>query len=209
MYAISLQRARSLLTLNLKASRRDATSLQELVLVSVIISIAAALTVPRFSQVVARQRLESSVRRVGCDIQLARQRARTTSVSHRLRFQKNTSRYHIEQKTGKNTWTQVADLNHAASSYTVDLDKPPYQTTVSKTNKAGSLSDTLIVFDGYGEPQEDTWIILQAGAFFKKITLHGDTGIIDVADVPSASQTVGQGLQKQEKENGGVGQLPG
>ncbi|MFK7789186.1 MAG: GspH/FimT family pseudopilin [Phycisphaeraceae bacterium] len=135
-------------------------SLVELVLVMLIIGIVAAITMPRFAQAGARQRLAVAAERVIADIALVRSRANHASDTATLTFNTSDSIYKANAIGGK--------------AFAVELDESPYEVTLQV---AGFTDQSYVQFNGYGIAQSTGTITLSntAGSVEIVITEHGET----------------------------------
>jgi prepilin-type N-terminal cleavage/methylation domain-containing protein len=152
-----------------------AFSLIELVLVMVIISIFAAMAVPRFAGALTRRRVDAAVHRVQADLALAQRRAKLLSASQTVEFAPATNSY---------TLVGMEDPDHAGKDYTVVLSEEPYGTLITSADLGG---DMVIVFDGYGAPDSGGTIAIQLGDTAKTITVQAATGGTVVADAEAVN----------------------
>lgn len=137
----------------------------EVVVVLVVISILSAIAVPRFAGFSANQRLEAAANRVRADLALAQRLARYSSSSQTVRFYITTNRYSL---------INLPSPDHAAGSYAVPLGEDPYRVQVSSANFGG---DTILVFNGYGEPDSDGSVTLRTGNRTRTIYLQSGSGL--------------------------------
>ena len=141
-----------------------AFSLLELVIVAMIIALMAGIAVPRFSSAMARQRLDAAARRIVADLSLARRQARTSTTSQTVSFDVKTNSYRL---------VGMAHPNRAATEYQVSLSEEPYQAILVSADFGG---DAEIVFDGYGMPDTDGFVLIQVGSRQEQIGVDADTG---------------------------------
>jgi prepilin-type N-terminal cleavage/methylation domain-containing protein len=146
------------------ARRSRGFSLVEVVLVLAVVSVLAAVAVPRFTDFLARQRLDAACRRVVADLDYARRMARYLSKSRTVKF-------NVAQ--GEYSLTGVPDLDRPASTYTISLRKDPYEASILSVDIGG---DTEITFNGFGTPDSGGTIRLLVGGQQKTITVDADTG---------------------------------
>jgi len=143
--------------------RRDAFTLLELVIVLLILGIMAAMAVPTFFDSLLYHRVESAALRVKADVEQLRTTAQRTSKTQTMTL-------------GESSYTlppEVVGLEHVNDSYTVDLLKAPYQ--LESVSIEFDDSPTLS-FDGYGMPTLGGSFVLQAGDYFRTVTLDKNTG---------------------------------
>ncbi len=148
--------------------RRWGVTFLEVVVVLAIISVLAAIALPRYANAMAQQRADSAARRVVLDLAFAQRQARMSSSNQLVVFSVAGSSYSL---------TDVADLDHTASTYTVELSRPPYEAILVSADFDGDLE---IIFDGYGIPDSGGSVVLHVGGVFKTITVSSETGTVSV-----------------------------
>jgi len=143
----------------------------ELVLVIAIVAVIAAMAAPRYTDALARYRIDSTSRRIADDFALAQSRARSTSSSRTIVFNAASSSY---QLIGER------DLNVSGNTYSVNLAADPYYASVNKLNfglnGGPSVNTMTITFNGYGVPNTAGTVQIKCGAYTRKIMIDGDTG---------------------------------
>jgi prepilin-type N-terminal cleavage/methylation domain-containing protein len=151
-------------------SRRHlrAFTLFELLIVMLIISIAAAVAVPRYASSVGRYRAESAARRIAADLNLARAKAKAASSTRNVSF--NTT-------TGTYTLAGLRDIDHAAAPYTVNLAGAPYYVTIAYADFGGAPQ---VQFDMYGGVLWGGTVKVRTGDFERTVTLVKADGTITV-----------------------------
>ena len=139
-------------------------SLIELVLVMTIISILAAIAVPRYAEALARYRADAAAKRVVIDLAYAREHARSASANVEVRVQ-----------TATNTLTIIgADhIDHSGKDYETDLSSGPYHASIRAVNFGG---DGVVRFNGYGEPDSGGTVTLYVGTEQRGVVLDAQTG---------------------------------
>ncbi len=147
-----------------RRARRGAFSLVEMVMVLTIISLVAAIAVPRFSGAIARRRLDSAATRVLQDISIARQHARLISGDVKITFAKNKATYLMDK---------VPDPNAPGTMYSADLRDAPYH--VTGWAAAFDVNEE-VTFNMYGIPDKSGRILLSVGGEAKAVLIDGDTG---------------------------------
>ncbi|HYE62600.1 MAG TPA: prepilin-type N-terminal cleavage/methylation domain-containing protein [Phycisphaerales bacterium] len=161
-----------------------AFSLVELTMVLLIAGIIAAIAVPRLSGSMGQSRALAAARRVAADLETARAAAMATSASRKVVFTPTKCAYGT---TGNN------QLDRGASTYLVDLSRAPYNASIPAANLGDNPSlrwtgvydlDAAqeVVFDGFGRPDQEGWVVVGSGEFFYKVTLDraGRTSIARV-----------------------------
>lgn len=140
-------------------------SLIELIMVITIISILAAIAVPRYAGALARYRVEAAAKRIIAEIEFTRQHARSTSTSTSIRIRVDTDLVEI---------FGVQDPDDPSSSNTVTfLDRAPYRADVVSS---GFNGNEIVIFDGYGVPDSGGTVVLTVGSESRTVVLDADTG---------------------------------
>lgn len=145
-----------------------AFSLVELVLMLAIIGITAAIGAPRYANSVALYRSQMAAQRIAGDLNLARSRARSSSLGQTIVFSVATNAYSLPG---------VAGLSGEASpstSYTVKLASEPYSATLLTADFSGTATAS---FDRYGQAQAGGTVTVRSGSFTQTVTLDGVTGL--------------------------------
>ena len=150
------------------ARRRAAFSLIELLLVVSIISIVAAMAVPRYGQSVARYRAQCAARRVAADLALARSAAKAAGEERAVTF--NTV-------AGSYTVSGVRHLDHALQPYTVTLSDSPYHANLYYADFGGAPQAQ---FDMYGAAKWSGKVIVRVGEFEQTVAMSRDDGSVTV-----------------------------
>lgn len=136
-------------------ARNQAFSLIELILVMAILSITAAVAVPRYSEANTRYRAKAAGSRVKHDMDLARSYAVTTRKTVSIVFDTAQLKYAI-----------LPNPLDGSESYIVDLSLSPYEIRgiVVDFDSRASFS-----FNGHGTPSTDGLITVQSGDHYHKI----------------------------------------
>jgi prepilin-type N-terminal cleavage/methylation domain-containing protein len=142
-------------------------SLAELVCVIVIIGMAAAIAVPRYSSAIALRRVEAAARRIVVDLALAQRHAKNSNVSQTVMFTGTTGLYEL---------VGMSHPDHAAEKYEVHLGEDPYRVEVVSVDFGG---DQEIVFDVYGVPDSGGSVLICAGSCLRTIAVDAETGRAD------------------------------
>lgn len=138
-------------------------SLIELVLVLTIISILAAIAVPRYASALARYRADAAAKRVVADLAYARQRAKTTSASIEIQF---------KPAQDIMAFLGVPSMDDPSKDWELDLSARPYYADMIATD----FPSDKLVFDGYGYPDAGGKIQLTVGAESRTVILDPDSG---------------------------------
>ncbi len=141
---------------------KRAFSLIELVVVVAVVTIMAAIAMPRMAQSTARYRTETACRRVAADLEVARARAGATSAAQSVVFSRAANRFTY-------TLTGMSDPDRPALEYTVDLGEQPYCCDYLEASFGGP---PRITFDGYGRPEATGTVEVGCGAWRKSLTLE-------------------------------------
>jgi prepilin-type N-terminal cleavage/methylation domain-containing protein len=152
------------------SARRDgprAFSLTELVIVMLLTSILAAVSIPTFFDSLLFHRVESAARRVKSDLELARQTARLV----------NSEQVFTVIGMTYTAGTAVSSLDRPGS-YMVDLSKSPYLLDALAANFGGL---TEVRFDAYGLPSSGGTVLLQAKDHQCTVTLNATTGQVTIS----------------------------
>ena len=152
------------------AARRRARgfSLFELLFVIAIISVVAAMAVPRYGRSVGRYRAECAARRVAADLALAMASAKAASAERSVTF--NTV-------AGSYTLASVRHLDHGVVPYTVALVDAPYHADLYYASFGGAPQAS---FDMYGAPKWSGKVIVRVGEFEQTVAVNRDDGSITV-----------------------------
>ncbi len=146
--------------------RGRAYTLAEVVLVTAIMGVSAAVAVPRYSAATRNFRAAQAAQRVAADLSLARWAARTTSTAAgvTVTFTVASSSYVVPGVPGP---------TGPASAYAVSLAADPYQATLTSVSFGGGTS---VTFDRYGQPSSGGTVVVQVGTATRTVTLDGTAG---------------------------------
>ncbi|MEX2670994.1 MAG: prepilin-type N-terminal cleavage/methylation domain-containing protein [Phycisphaeraceae bacterium] len=146
--------------------RAFAFSLIELVMVVAIISVVAAVAVPRFSGAERRYRVESAAGRVAADLAYVARTARARASSQAVDFALASDSYA----------SSARPLDEGPDEpYVVRLDRAPYRATLVAVDLDGT---TGLIFDGYGMPDRSGTITVGVGDSLRTITVDAETGSV-------------------------------
>jgi prepilin-type N-terminal cleavage/methylation domain-containing protein len=139
-------------------------TIAEVVCVLVIMTIIAAIALPRYAKALCRHRAELAARRVVADLALVQRVARFSSGPQKVTFDTVAETY---------VMPGVPDPDHAGVDYLVPLDEDPYRVDLVSAELGG---DAEIAFDGFGQPDSGGSIIVSAGNCYKRIDVDSATG---------------------------------
>ena len=140
-------------------------TLIEVLMVLGIIGVVAAMALPRWTRSVARYEADVAARRLAADLAWAQSIARNTSTSQTVHLDLSNNTYQL---------VGVADPDHRAQTYTVDLKQSPYCCVIAASSATDANGN--IVFDGYGATPASGGIVLQSGDVQKQVTITGGNG---------------------------------
>jgi prepilin-type N-terminal cleavage/methylation domain-containing protein len=143
-------------------------SLLEVVLVTAIIAVCAAIAIPRYGSATGRYRADLAARRVAADLRQTQARARMISAACTIAFTPSTSKYQI---------VNAPSLDGAGGTYTVDLTVPPYQARIVSASFNGSAQ---VAFSGWGLPSKAGTVVIAVGLEQRTISLNGLTGQVSI-----------------------------
>jgi len=145
-------------------ARRGAFTLLELLVVMAIMSVLAAMAVPRYGRAMARYRVEAAARRVQADLAYARQRARTLSQGVTVSFDAAAETYSI---------VGMPDPDRKKASYQVDVSQSPYLGSIDSVDFGGAAT---VTFSGFGIPDAGGDVKVGSGNYTKTVYVDGVTG---------------------------------
>ena len=143
---------------------RAGLTLVDVVVTMLIVGIVAAVAIPRYTDALMRYRVECAAKRIVQDVELARQNAKSTSISQSIQFTVATDSY---------LCGGLADINNPSQDYEVVLSEYPCQVSVNSVDLGG---DTEIIFDGHGVPDSGGTIVVEAGGHQKTVNIDAETG---------------------------------
>lgn len=142
-------------------------SLLEVILVSAIIAIVAAMAVPRYGRAAARYQVDLVARRVQADLQQAQLYAKTTCAPCTITFSVAANSYQL---------VNVSTLDRTSGSYTVALAAEPYNARLVSVSFTGAQ----VIFNGWGLPDNGGAIVVAVGTQQRTVTLDSQTGQISI-----------------------------
>lgn len=143
---------------------RKGFSLLELVLVVVILSVLAAIAMPRYVDSMNFYRADLAAKRIAVDLAMARDNAWASGVRRVVTFDLATNQYQLPG---------IRSLERTTDEYVVSLSETPYHATIVSADFQGQRS---VTFDAYGLPDRGGQVVIRAGSFQKTIVLDQNTG---------------------------------
>ena len=162
-------------------TRSRAFTLMELIIVIVIISVTAAVAIPRMSGASSRYRVDAAVQQLLADINITAAAANSASETRSIVFDASNETYVM---VGRPSPSNPA-LNH-----TVSLSVEPY-----KVNMLGvSLGDNQLDISGHGLLMETGQLTLAAGSTARRVVFTSGSGSVQVVymtlDEPTSDETM-------------------
>lgn len=149
-------------------SPAPAYTLFEVLIVTLIISIMAAVALPRYANSLGRYRAESAARRVAADLNLARAKAKSASSTRNITF---------NMAAGMYTLSGVRDMDRSADPYTVNLAGAPYYVSITYADFGGAPQAQ---FDMYGTALWGGTVKVRTGDYERTVSLLKSDGSITV-----------------------------
>ncbi len=149
------------------AGRKYGFTIIELAAVLVIISIVAAIAVPRYNTALSRYRAQFAAQRIAADLELVQNDARAQSAAKQIDF---------DTINNKHTISDITDFDGKTGAYTVDLSAAPYYADVTAVFM--SSGQQSVIFDGHGLPNATGFIVVVVGGFQHIINVYQDSGKI-------------------------------
>ncbi|MBC8350682.1 MAG: prepilin-type N-terminal cleavage/methylation domain-containing protein [Planctomycetes bacterium] len=153
-----------------RSSRKRRTSqvrgftFAELVIVVLVLSIMAAVAVPKYSDSMDQYRVEAAALRITADLALARKHAQATSASQTVQFTVSTDKYVL---------VGMDDPDHSTDEYEIDLSRTGYPAELTLVDLVGGDS---VTFDQYGKPDVGGSVTVVAGDEERTVTIDATTG---------------------------------
>ena len=143
---------------------RQGFSLLELVIVTAIIAVLAAIAVPRYAMASARYRADWTARRIAADLGLAQSLATATGSAKTVHFSIGDNQVQIVGASG---------LDGSSSSYLLALSGPPYQAQLVSALFGAS---TDVTFNGWGLPDNGGTVVIRVGQEQRTVAVDGTSG---------------------------------
>lgn len=139
-------------------------SLVELIAVIVIVATLAVISVPRFSNSLALQRVEAAARRIIVDLAFAQRHAKSSNVAQTVRF---------DPVSGEYSLVGMPHPDHPSLEYKVFLKEEPYGVVLVSADFG---SEQEIIFDIYGMPDSGGSVVIRVGSQLRTIVVDADSG---------------------------------
>ncbi|MCA9289886.1 MAG: hypothetical protein KDA25_02090 [Phycisphaerales bacterium] len=141
---------------------RAGTSLLEVVTVLAIAAVLILVAAPRYTESLARYRVDMATRRVEADVAWARARADSKSRPYTIDFDVANGRYTI--------YDGLSDVA-ATETIVVDLTKGPYYARLRKAEFGVALDPTLVI-NGYGVASETGTVEVSSGTKVRAVDVE-------------------------------------
>jgi prepilin-type N-terminal cleavage/methylation domain-containing protein len=144
-------------------------TLIELVMVTAIVSVIAAVAIPRYGSSVANMRVQMAARKLAADVKMVQSQARAISATRKLEFVPASNRYRVPLMAGLD----------GAPNYEVDLAAAPYRASFTLTfDGVGTLN--TVNFDGYGAPNRGVAVQITAGGVSRTVHVNKVSGATSI-----------------------------
>jgi prepilin-type N-terminal cleavage/methylation domain-containing protein len=140
---------------------RRAFSLLELVVVMVIIATVASIALPRYGLALDGYRVRLAAKRINADLELARGRAVSLSVSQSVSFS-------VHPALSQYQLVGPVEPDLLAVAETTRLDVAPYEVRIVAADFGG---DAVLQFNGHGVPDTGGFVTIQSGAHQETVTV--------------------------------------
>lgn len=148
--------------------RSGGFTLIELVLVIAIITVVAAIALPRYADALERYRADTAARRLAADLGYARSQARTSGKPQVVSFNVTARSYSM---------AGVTDLRGKLGTYTVGLGESPFHLESMKLELGGA---TQITFDPYGGASVGGTIKVRTPNITRQVILNASAGKVSL-----------------------------
>ena len=141
-------------------------SLLELLVVLVIIAIGVTLAVPNFSYWIEKYTIWKAARQLVTDLQLAKMRAVSQGLQHRVYFDSGTRSYRIEQGNaphGSTMWSQIGSIRALS-----DPQNPHYAKGVTM---ATNFANNAVIFSTKGTASPAGTVTLTSPNYARHVTV--------------------------------------
>jgi prepilin-type N-terminal cleavage/methylation domain-containing protein len=143
-------------------NRRRGMSMVELVIVTMLLGILAAVAAPRFAQSLQYHRVEMAAKRIIADLEAAQSLAYSSGSAQRIVFDDPPHTYKTIGVANPDRPAEIDSL--------VALNDDPYYCAFS------SLTFTSLTFNGHGLPDRGGTLVIQHGGLSRTITVNPTSG---------------------------------
>lgn len=147
-----------------------AFTLAELIVVMIIIVTMSVIAMPRVSNALTLHRVEAAANRLAMDLRMAREHAKLKSTSQEVKFYETLSSYEVGG---------VANLDHPAERYVVDLSAEPYRVVIAEVALKGGA--TSVNFDAFGVPDVHGSIVIRMGQHQRTVSWDSQNGVPQIS----------------------------
>lgn len=144
---------------------RTAFTLIEISVVLLLMSILAAVALPRWTEAMDEFRATSAARRLAADLALAQTTAVTASRNQTVALSISGHYYDL---------INVSSLEQTANVYRTRLSEAPYRSRL--VSLFGLSTDQQVIFNGFGLPNRGGSIVIACGSKQRTVVLDSDTG---------------------------------
>lgn len=142
-------------------------SMLELIVVTLVMSILAAIAIPKISQSISIRRLNAAAMRLAADLSYARSAAKNQGKSVQVQFTVADATYVMPTVRSPN----------GDSTYLVDLRVTPYPVGIQAADFGG---DATVIFDLYGHADSDGTITINDAGNTKTLNLSQYSGKVTI-----------------------------
>ena len=121
----------------------------ELIVVILVMGILAGVAAPKYGEAVAYAHVDAAARRVAADLRYARSEALRTSLPRLVQFSARDNVYEL---------TDVADPDHPARVYQINLAAEPYGVEIAAVDFGGVET---VTFNIHGAPNTSGYVRLE------------------------------------------------
>jgi Tfp pilus assembly protein FimT len=148
--------------------RRRAASLIDLMVMLLLIGIIASVATMKYFEALSYHSAQLTAERIAADLETARHTARSRSQTVTIAFDTTNSRY---------TVTGIANPDHPAAAYTVDL---AIGNMKARLTTAAFGGDKTIIFNAFGMPDSGGSVTVASGKVSRTVNVTAHSGAVGV-----------------------------